>query len=181
MEFIDTLVTKSGKEIKFRYPTINDAQKLTDYINKISKEQTFIIYQGAQETLESETGWLKEKLNDISKKQCIFICAFYNDQLIGSGEIALSQHAESHVGTFGVSLDINFRGDGIGQKLTETIISEAIKNLKSLKIITLEVFGKNKIGQNLYKKMGFIKYGKLPDGIKRKGYFDDAIYMYKKV
>ena len=181
MKFIDTFITKSGQEIKFRYPTIEDAEALKNYINKISAEQSFLLLQGFQNTTESETKWLQDKLEKISKNKCVYLCGFCNDRLITSAEITLGFEAKSHVGNFGISVDIEFRGQGIGQKIMELVISESIKTMPEIKIIDLEVFGQNKIAQNLYRKLGFIEYGKLPSGLKRKGKFDDAILMYKKI
>jgi RimJ/RimL family protein N-acetyltransferase len=181
MEFIDTFITKSGQEIKFRYPTIDDVEILKNYINKISAEESFILLQGFQQTTESETNWLKDKLEKISKNQCVYLCGFYKNELVSCGEITLELEAKSHVGNFGISVALEFRGHGIGQKTMELIISEAVKNIKELKIIILECFASNIPGLNLYKKLGFKKYGQLAKGIKRKGKFDDAIYMYKKI
>ena len=177
----DTFITKSGKEIKFRYPTLDDVENLKNFINKISAEQSFILLQGLQHTTKSETKWLKDKLDQISKKQSVYLCGFYNDQLVACSEIELGSHAKSHVGNFGISVALDFRGQGVGQKIMELTISESIKKLKDLKIITLEVFKQNIIAINLYRKMGFIEYGILPNALKRKGEFDDAIYMYKKI
>ena len=181
MNFIDTFITKSGQEIKFRYPTIDDAEILKNYINKISAEQSFLLLQGFQNTLESETNWLKDKLEKISKNQCVYLCGFNNDQLVACAEVELGIEAKSHVGNFGISVALEFRGQGIGEKLMELTFSESIKKLTEIKIIDLEVFGQNQIAQNLYRKLGFIEYGKLPSGLKRKGTFDDAVYMYKKL
>ena len=181
MEYIDTFTTKSGKEIKFRYPIIKDAENLKNYINKISAEQSFILLQGFQNTLVSEANWLKDKLEKISKNQCVYLCGFCDDQLVACAEIDLGIEAKSSVGEFGISVALDFRGFGIGEKIMELTINESIKKLSDLRIITLEVFGQNKIAQNLYQKLGFIEYGKLPNGLKRKGQFDDAIYMYKKL
>lgn len=50
--------TKTGKTVSFRYPTINDAQILMDYINKISLEKTYILMQGVQKTLNEEKNGL---------------------------------------------------------------------------------------------------------------------------
>ncbi len=181
MNFINTFITKSGKEIKFRYPTIDDVEVLKNYINKISAEQSFILLQGFQNTLESETNWLKDKLEKISKNQSVYLCGFCDDQLVACAEVELGIEAKSHVGNFGISVALDFRGFGIGEKIMELTIFESIKKLPELRIITLEVFGQNKIAQNLYRKMGFIEYGKLPNSIKRRGQFDDAILMYKKI
>ena len=181
MEYIDTFTTKSGQEIKFRYPTINDVEIMKNYINKISAEQSFLYLQGFQHTTESETIWLKDKLEKISKNQCVYLCGFCNDQLVTCAEIDLGTEAKSHLGEFGISVALDFRGFGIGEKIMELVIAESIKTMPEIKIINLECFSQNKIAQNLYRKMGFIEYGKLPNGLKRKGQFDDAIYMYKKV
>jgi ribosomal protein S18 acetylase RimI-like enzyme len=49
----------------------------------------------------------------------------------------------------------------------------------NIEMIIMEVYSKNKIAQNLYKKMGFLKVGTIPNAIKqRSGYMDDII-MYK--
>ena len=181
MNFIDTFITKSGKEIKFRYPVIDGVESLKDYINKISAEQSFILLQGFQQTTESETNWLKDKLEKISKNQCVYLCGFYNNQLVACAEIETGKEAKSHLGEFGVSVALEFRGEGIGKKIMELTISESIKKLPELRIITLEVFSQNITAQNLYHKLGFIKYGCLPHGVKRRGQLDDAIYMYKKL
>lgn len=180
-KIIHTAVTKSGKIISFRYPTINDAEILMNYINKISAEKSFILFQGEQQTLEEETKWLKDKLEKINKNECVFITAFIGNKLIASSEITLQSKVKNHIGVFGITVAKKYRGEGIGKILMELVIEESIEKIKDLKIIDLEVFANNLIAQNLYKKMGFIEYGRLPDGLKRRGKFVDAILMYKKV
>lgn len=173
--------TKSGKTVSFRYPTIDDAKILMEYINKISTEKSFILFQGEQQTLEEEIKWLKGKLELITKNKCAFIVAFIDDKLIASSEITLKSLAQGHIGSFGITVSKECRGEGIGKNLMKLVTKEAIEKIKNLKIIELEVFGSNIIAQNLYKKMGFIEYGRLLKGLKRRGKFDDAILMYKKV
>ena len=48
MKYIAKFIAKSGEEIFFRYPTIKDVEQLKNYINQISLEKTFILYQGEQ-------------------------------------------------------------------------------------------------------------------------------------
>ena len=181
MKNINSFITKTGKEIIFRYPTINDVEILKNYINKISNEKTFILFQGEQLTLESEIVWLKDKLEKISKNECIYLCAFYNNQLIGSSEVTLKDKVKAHVGSFGITIDPDFRNLGIGKKLMDLVISESIKNIPNLKIIELEVFGNNSIAKKLYEKFGFVEFGRLPEGILHRNKYVDAILMYKKV
>jgi len=176
---IHTAVTKSGKTVSFRYPTIDDAEILMNYINKISLEKTFILFQGQQKTLEDEVKWLE--IFTKNKNENVIILAFIEDKLIGLSDIKLGFSAKNHVGSFGITVAKEYRGEGIGKKLMEFVIKESIKNIKDLKIIELECFASNLIAQNLYKKFGFKEYGRLPKGLKRRGKFDDAILMYKKV
>lgn len=180
-KIIHTAITKSGKTVSFRYPTIKDAKILMEYINKISAEKSFILLQGEQQTLEEEQQWLKSKIESISKNECVFILAFIDDKLVASSEITLKPLARKHVGSFGITVSIDYRGEGIGKILMDLVIKESIKNIKDLKIIELEVFSNNPIAQELYKKIGFIEFGRLPEGIKHKESFIDAILMYKKV
>jgi ribosomal protein S18 acetylase RimI-like enzyme len=63
----------------------------------------------------------------------------------------------------------------------ELILKEAEKELGELKIVTLEVYATNEVAQNLYKKMGFVEYGKLPKGVMRSGTFEDRLMMYKNI
>ena len=55
------------------------------------------------------------------------------------------------------------------------------KKLSGIKIVTLEVYSTNDIARNLYKKFGFIEYGKLPNGVSRSGKFEDEFMMYKNI
>lgn len=173
--------TKTGKTVSFRYPTIDDAQILTDYINKISAEKSYILFQGEQQTLEEETLWLKSKLEKINKKECVFILTFIDNKLIASSEITLKSLVQKHIGSFGITVAKEFRGEGIGKILMELVISESVKKIDNLKIITLEVFGDNPIAQSLYQKMGFVEFGRLPGGIKHLDNFVDEILMYKNI
>lgn len=176
---IHTAITKTGKTVSFRYPTIKDAKGMMNYINKLSKEKTYILMQGGQKTLEDEKKWLQSFLDH--RDRSLIILAFYKDKVIGISDISLKDEAKKCVGSFGLSVAKDFRGEGIGKILMELVIKESIRKMKDLKIIDLEVFGDNLIAQNLYKKLGFKEYGRLPKCLKRLGKFSDAILMYKKV
>jgi len=173
--------TKTGKSLTFRYPTIDDLQILTDYINKASAEKTFIRFQGEQTTLEGEKKWLESTIKSIESKKEVYLMAFVDNKLAGTSDIVQDSLTREHRGVFGIIVDSQYRGEGVGESLMQLVISEAKKNLKGLKIIHLECFAPNFIAQNLYKKMGFTEYGRLPGGDKYKGDFVDEILMYKKV
>ncbi len=181
MKIIYQCKTKTGKEILIRYPEMGDLEKLLNFINEISDERTFIRYQGEHETLESEKKWLEGRLKEIENKKTVHLLAFSSNDLVGATEIHLRDRTEKHIGVFGITIAKNFRGEGVGKTMMGLIIKEAINELSGLKMITLEVYSTNEIAKNLYKKMGFIDYGILPEGITRNDKFEDAILMYKKI
>lgn len=178
---MDGKVVFQNGEIVIRYPKADDLEQMRDYINTLSSEQTFLRFQGEQQTLEEEKEYLEKALKKISEKKEVMLLAFANNKLVGNTSLEMFDKTEKHRALFGISVAKDFRGKGIGKLLMENIFKEAKNVLTDLKIITLTVYGNNDLAQNLYKKFGFIEYGKLPRGIFRKGEYEDEILMYKKL
>lgn len=173
--------TKSGRDIIIRYPTKDDLKSLWEYINTLSKEQTFIRFQGKEITLEEEEKFLNNELKKISEGKAVQLLTFTGNQLIGVADINMQEEAEKHIGSFGLTVAKDFRNEGIGTKLTEIALNEANKHLVGLQIIILGVFANNPVAINLYKKFGFVEFGNLPNGLLHQGKLVDHIYMYKTV
>lgn len=173
--------TKTGKEITIRYPLMSDVFKLLNFMNTVSKEQTFIRFQGEQLSLEEEEKYLKEYLEKIKNKLGVKLVAFIDEKFVGVADITMLPKVESHIGVFGIIVAEGFRGEGIGKLLMQNVINEGIKEIPQQKIIELSVFANNPVAINFYKEMGFREFGNLPEGILHKGKFVDHIYMYKKV
>lgn len=173
--------TKTGKEIIIRYPDFSDLDELFRYINELSDERTFIRYQGEHETLESETKYLKSKLEEIANKKAVHLLVFSNNNLIAASDVHMKDKTEKHVGIFGISVAREFRNEGIGKLLMEKVFEEARKEIPQLKIVTLEVYQKNSIARRVYEGFGFKEYGLLPNGIMRDNAFEDEVLMYKNI
>jgi len=173
--------SKSGKEIVFRYISIEDHKAMADYINTLSNEKTFITFQGEQMTYEGEQKFVIGELRNIENHKSVMILALHNEKIIGASGIDLKPRVENHVGVFGITIAKEFRGDGIGKMFMRVVIEEAIKNLTGMRIIILGVFANNPIAQSLYKKMGFTIYGNLPLGIKYREGFIDHPEMYLNI
>jgi ribosomal protein S18 acetylase RimI-like enzyme len=178
---IFTGITSKGLDVMLRYPMHGDAPTLLEFINTLSHEQTYILFQGEQMTLEEEERYLEGRLAAVEAGSGVQILAFSNGLLAGNVSIDLRLGNCSHIGVLGISVAQPFRGRGVGELLMNTIINEAITHLHKLQIITLEVFGNNTIAMNLYSKMGFIEFGRLPDGRLHRGQYVDDVYMYKRV
>ena len=168
-------------KIIFRYPTKEDLNAMWEFINMISKEKTFIRFQGEEISLEEEKKFLNSHLLKIAKKESVQLLVFFKGRLIGISDITMKDKIEKHLGVFGIIIAKDFRGQGIGKMLMEKVIDEARKNLSQLEIILLNVFANNDLAKQMYKKFGFVEYGLMPNGIKLETGYADDVLMYKVV
>ncbi len=174
--------SKSGLDIVIRYPREKDLNALWKYINELSMERSFILYQGEEISLEDEKKYLKDLLENIKSKKLVRLLVFTMEgDLIGSADIAMKHLAMRHLGEFGITIAKKYRGDGVGKILTEQILKEGKAQLSELKLVLLGVFETNDIAAGLYSKFGFKQYGRIPEGIMRENCFEDEILMYKKI
>lgn len=170
------------EDIKIRRPKKSDVDGLLKFVNELSKEKTFITFQGEQLTKKDEEKWLDNHLKGIRKKETeLLVVVNKEGEILGSTSIVLMPRVNSHVGSLAISVSKKARGKGLGERLLREILKEAKKNIKGIKIVKLEAFGNNKVAISLYKKVGFKEIGTIPKGIKHKGKFVDEILMYKEI
>lgn len=174
-------LSKKGNKIIICYPTKDDARIFCDYINTLSKEKTFVRFQGEEVSLESETKYLNSQLERIDRNQSVELLVFCNNKLIGISSIDMKDKTESHEGVFGISIAKEYRGEGIGRKFMQLVLGEAEKNMLQLRIVTLGIFGNNTLAKRMYESFGFREYGRLPLGSLHNGKYVDHIYMYKNI
>ena len=174
-------LSDKGNKMIIRYPAKGDAEKMRNYLNTLSKEQTFIRLQGEQFTLGYERKYLNRQLKRIIKKRTVELLVFCNSNLIGISSVDMKDKTESHEGVFGISLASGYRGEGIGNIFMKLVLEEAERHMPQLRIITLGVFGGNELAISMYEKFGFKEYGRLPKGVLYRGKYIDHIYMYKNI
>ena len=120
-KIIYTATTKTGQELIIRYPEISDLESMTRFINEISNERTFMIFQGEQQTLEEEKKFLESKIEKIKDNQDVFLIAFVDGKYAGSSGISLGSLIKKTWGDFGIVIGKDYRGQGIGKKLMELV------------------------------------------------------------
>jgi tRNA (adenine37-N6)-methyltransferase len=167
--------------VTFRYPLPTDAPAALEFINAMSAEQTYILFQGEQMTLEREQSWLDDRLREIAAGKGMSLFAFAGDRFIGSTQIGLGAMVSSHVGYFGIGLAPEWRGFGLGALLMQAVIAEAERYLADMQLIQLDVFANNERGIHLYRKLGFTQYARLPGAVHHRGNYVDLISMYRNV
>lgn len=178
-KIIKTCTSRKGKEIVIRYPQWEDLNEMLRFINELSAEDTYITYSGETISKDEEIDWLAKVLKDLEKKNGSFIYAFDGKIMVGSCAVSRREKRKEHVGRIGISVAKEYREEGVGAALFETILSEA-KDL-GFTIVDLEVYGTNDRAYNLYKKFGFIEAGRAPGMVRYKDSFLEEIWMYKSL
>lgn len=167
--------------VKIRYLEHGDLDGMLKYINLLSKERTFVSYQGEKVTGQEEIGYIAGQLEKMRTGKGVHLVVEFDSRIVGSSQVELGNKTSRHLGRFSIALLKDFRGKGIGRKLMELTVEQAVEHLPDLEIITLTLFGKNETAKEIYKKFGFMEFGKLPDGVKLEDSYDEYIYMFKKV
>ena len=158
-----------------------DAPAMLEFINALSEERTFVLFQGEQLSLEQEEAWLEGRLAEVIDCRGISLGAFLGTRAIGSTSIIAKPLAERHVGVFGLSVSHDFRGLGLGAALMDAVIEESEKRLQDLRIIELGVFASNELARKLYESRGFEEFGILPAGVQHRNEFVDHVLMYRTI
>ncbi|MGR3912771.1 MAG: N-acetyltransferase [Candidatus Rhabdochlamydia sp.] len=104
--------------------------------------------------------------------------AEYDGKVAGMGVLYLQPFEKwAHQCCFALIVDKPYRNLGIGKALIEHF-EKVGKETFSLKFLHLEVYDHNP-AIHLYRKMGFIEFGRHPQFIKENGIYKDKILMQK--
>ena len=180
LKVLAKFTTKKGREIEIWEPSIERLDDLLGFVNRLVAEDTFLSLTGKPKTIEEERLWLKSNIENMKVGKSYLIWAVYNNKIIGQCDIVRGGARDFHVGNIGLMVDKDFRGEGIGRFLIEYILKEARK-MEDLKIVKMSVFSDNEVAIDLYKKLGFKEYSRLPDGFIRQDKFSDHLMMYKNL
>jgi RimJ/RimL family protein N-acetyltransferase len=150
-------------------------------MNALSRERTFVRFQGEQFTLEEEAAYLTVQLQRMEQNQAIQLVGLCEGSIVGVADVNRKNLVEKHVGVLGMSVAQPYRGEGIGALLLETVLKEAVAQIPHLRTIVLEVFSDNTLAIAMYHTFGFVEYGRLPEGVLHKQAYVDTVYMYGKI
>lgn len=163
MKYYNEITLKDGRRCVLRNGRAEDAEELlgvflltheqTDFQLTYPEENTF--------TAESEAEFLKDKEESENE---IEILAVVDGKIVGSAGISSVGKKEKlkHRAEFGIGIDKDFWGLGIGKALTEACIECAKK--AGYAQLELSVVGGNARALDLYRKAGFKEYGRNPRG-----------------
>lgn len=183
-KIVKTFTTKKGKEAVIRYPKWEDLSQMLSFINRISLEDTYVTFSGEVVTEEGEMYYLAEMFKGMEIGDNVYLSCFVENQFAGSCSILrdmLGRRRSYHVGVYGITIAKDFRGEGIGEELSVATIEEAKNMISGLTLLRLQMYGPNVVARHLYEKLGFVEYGKLPEGVWYQGEYVDEIIMYKRI
>lgn len=155
------IVLKSEKSITIREASVDDAQELVSTVKEYIEDSEYIPYTKGEfnPTVEFEKEWI-QTLNN--QKNSLLLLAIHNDKIIGNISVNGSQrNMAAHTACIGIGLLREWRNQGVGSILFNSVIEWAKKN-PELEILWLETYTTNKEGRALYEKYGFVE-----DGIQR--------------
>ena len=150
-KFFKTFRSKKGNTVVVRYPTRSDLGDMHEYVNELSREDTFLSVLGKTYSLEEEKNFLQMTLANIKKGLTRHYAVFVNNKYAGNCEIERGkEYRQQHIGALGISLRKKYRGEGIGKNLFQMLIAEG-KDMK-LRLLKLSCFENNPVALDLYEE-----------------------------
>ena len=92
----------NGTDIIIRHTQRDDVERLLNFINVISKEQTYILFQGEQMSLEEESRYVEGFIHKAENHKAVKLLVFHGEEFIGLADVTMKEKAESHIGVFGL-------------------------------------------------------------------------------
>lgn len=175
--FISEFTSKKGRQIVFRLVSENDIPQLTDYINALSKEDTFISFSDEKFDLEREKKIVSEWLDLMSKGNMAAIVSFHDQELVSNASVSRETRRSKHVGSVALSVKNGFREEGIGSKMLD-LLEDAGKQM-NLRMLELTVFANNHRARHVYRKHGYQEVGTIPEKLLYKREYVDEVIMIK--
>lgn len=177
MKYTKTLILKDGRDAIIRNGVGADGPALYDNIIETHLETDYMLSYPDESTFngEKEAKLLEEKTASDNE---IELVVFVDGKVAGSAGISSigDKYKIKHRADFGIGLLKEYWGLGLGSALMEACI-ECARKAGYLQI-ELEAVAENERALALYKKMGFVEFGRNPRGFNsRASGYQELVYM----
>ena len=163
MKYNETVRLKDRRECCLRNGTDMDVDAVLNLFRLTHEQTDFLLSYPDESNLtgDQEAQFLREKTQSDREVELL---AEVDGVLVGLAGISSvgSKDKVKHRAEFGISVDKEYWGLGIGQALTEACIKCA--KTAGYKQVELTVVSENASAISLYQKMGFVEYGRNPKG-----------------
>jgi len=165
MEYHNTITMKDGRKCVLRNGTERDGQAMWEIFNLTHAQTDYLLSYPEENsfTAEEEAQFLREKTESADE---IELLAEIDGTVVGTAGIERVGNKEKvrHRAEFGISIDREYWGLGIGRALTEACIECA--KIAGYAQLELDVVAENKNAIALYESVGFVEYGRNPRGFR---------------
>lgn len=177
MKYTKTLILKDGRQALIRNGVAADGPAVYDNIIETHLETDYMLSYPDESTFNGETEAKLLEDKTASDKE-VELVAFVDGKVAGSAGISSigDKYKIKHRADFGISLLKEYWGLGLGSALMEACI-ECARKAGYLQI-ELEAVAENDRALALYKKMGFVEFGRNPRGFNsRISGYQELVYM----
>lgn len=165
MRYQQTVRLKNGAPCLIRSGCAADAQAVYDNFNLTHAQTDFLLSYPDENsfTVEQEGQFLTQREADPRQ---VMLCAFLRDRLVGTAGIEAvgAKDKVKHRAEFGIGVEKDFWGQGIGRALTAACIQCAKQ--AGYHQLELDVVRENTAAMALYQSFGFVEYGSNPKGFR---------------
>ncbi len=177
MEYREVIRLKDGRECTIRNGVEEDGEAVFEIFNRTHEQTDFLLSYTDENSLnkEEEGEFLKKKTE--SERE-IELIAEVDDRVIACAGIEAvgSKDKVKHRAEFGISVDKEYWGIGIGSALMNACILCAKKAGYSQ--LELTVVSDNQRAVSMYRKAGFVEFGRNPKGFQsRYSGYQELLYM----
>jgi L-amino acid N-acyltransferase YncA len=160
--------------VKIRPIALTDAASYRRCFDIVAKERRYLLQYEAPSLAA-----LRANLRKNRREKNPFLVAVDGERVVGLAFVwRTSWPSLSHNGNFGIRLLPEYRGMGLGTKLTAAVLKMCRGKFDS---VVLGVFGKNKPARKLFVNMGFELCGTAKKAVKLAYGFDDLLTMQKRL
>ncbi len=177
-EIIKKFSAKDGRNVILRTPRWEDLDDCLELVNSLV-EEIAEIYITEKFTREAEGEWLAKILSLLEKDEQFFLVAEVDKRVIASSDFQIQGGTQECIGAIGIVVKNGYRNVRIGTQIMETLLEQAA--FFGLRTVTVNPFATNKQAIHVYKKVGFVESGIIPERHFRQGRLIDEITMTKTI
>jgi RimJ/RimL family protein N-acetyltransferase len=181
MKFEPQKVTlKDGREVLLRHVEVSDAQRVIDFVQGFVYDSEYVPLSDGEfnPTIAEEEQILS---NYVERTNSLFLVAEIDGKLVANINVDGNQRKIlRHTAVFGMGMHKEWQSCGLGTAILSAAIDWG-RNNPELEILFLQVYADNEAGIALYRKMGFVEHGRIPNFFKQNGRYHDEISMYLSV
>lgn len=177
MKYRNEITIKNGQKCIIRNGTFEDGPEVSTFFTTTHGETDYLLSYPEESTRDDEkqSNYLKETTESDRE---IELLAIVDGKVVGmAGFNAIgSKYKIRHRAEFGITVSKNYWGQGIGKAIMNACI-ECAKEAGYIQL-ELDVVADNTRAIELYKKLGFIEFGRNPKGFQSKySGFQELVYM----